>query len=355
MNGGAAAGESAPPIQSIQLLRAVAAGSVALTHLAFGFSDHVGDGLGLGSDDGQVGQTAVALFFLVSGYIMVVSSAKLYGTERGTAQFWQRRAIRILPPYWLATGLLLAVLAWLERPIEGRQIAPSLLLWPYYSEGAGHPFPLLWPGWTLFHELLFYALFGAGISVGKWRAVGFASAVIAVLIIIGQVWPPGPAIMFSLTRPIALLFIAGMAFALWRTRADVRALPLALRWLMAGCAAVLLLLPFKPDNIDALGFAWLGWAGVPALLLFAAAICGPFNLPWFGVVDLAGRTSFALYLLHVPVAWLWTGIYPDFLYPLGAWFYLATLVAGSIAASFVFHFLLERPLTRRLNRLVGPA
>lgn len=35
-------------IAAIQLLRAVAALTVAAAHLAFGFADHVGPGLGLG-------------------------------------------------------------------------------------------------------------------------------------------------------------------------------------------------------------------------------------------------------------------------------------------------------------------
>ncbi len=65
-------------IAAIQLLRALAAFTVAAGHIAFGFADHIGQGLGRAwpsQVSGQVsGQLAVMLFFIVSGYVMMVAA-----------------------------------------------------------------------------------------------------------------------------------------------------------------------------------------------------------------------------------------------------------------------------------------
>jgi exopolysaccharide production protein ExoZ len=186
-----------PKILSIQLLRGLAAGTVALAHLAYAYADHVGPGLGLPASDGQAAQAAVALFFLISGYIMVVSSAPLFGAAGAARRFWLRRAIRIAPPYWLATSRATTMAA------------------------AGGPLPL-------------------------------------------------------------------------------------------------------PQRLT-------------------------------GAVSTLGDASYAIYLLHVPVALAWPLIFPGRLYDLGPWFYLATLVVGTLVASLVFYAHVERPLTKALNRALGSA
>lgn len=113
-------------IQAIQLLRTLAAMTVAVVHLALGFADHVNDGLGIASARpllNQLGQAGVALFFMVSGYVMIVASAGHFGTSGGSQWFWRRRAVRVLPPYWIATLLLVPLLA-----LHGEQAALGDLL-----------------------------------------------------------------------------------------------------------------------------------------------------------------------------------------------------------------------------------
>ena len=83
-------------VESVQLLRAVAAGVVAIAHGAFAFADGVGSGLGVPNIGAYPAQIGVALFFIVSGYVMVVSSRNLFGRTGATRTFWTRRAVRIL-------------------------------------------------------------------------------------------------------------------------------------------------------------------------------------------------------------------------------------------------------------------
>lgn len=343
------------PIQSIQLLRALAAGTVAVIHLAFAFADHVGEGLALGEADNymQLSQAAVALFFLVSGYIMVVSTCPLFGAPDGSRRFWIRRAVRIAPPYWLATLLLAALYLWRGQDFAGLDLLRSLALLPFWSEAAQtQPLPLLWPGWTLFYEALFYFLFGLGVSAGRRWAVAIPAVVLLALIGAGLFLEPRSALLFTLTRPVSLLFIAGMALALWRERGQVLA-----PWLRVALAvASLACLPVVAQlRDDASGLLWLLWSGLPALLLFVAAVGGPLRVPMFAAVNLLGGASYALYLLHVPMGHLWNLIYPGPLYGLGAWPYLLGMGAATLLAALGFWLLVERPLTRALNRKVASA
>ncbi|MFC3101899.1 acyltransferase [Altererythrobacter lauratis] len=343
-------------VLSVQLLRFLAAAIVAAGHLAFAFSDHVGGGLGLDRGvaraSNHASQSAVPLFFLVSGYIMVVASRPLFGVKGGMRAFWLRRAVRILPPYWIATGLLVAVFAWLGREVDGVHLLRSLALVPDYGADGARPLPILWPGWTLFYEMLFYLLFGLGISAGRWPAVGTAAGGIAALVLLGLLIESPGAVLFAATRPVSLLFPIGMALALWREGGGQ--LPAALRVALA--LAVIPAMALLPRSSgDALDFAYLLWAGIPALLLFAAVVGGPLRVPQPRLADMLGGMSYALYLLHLPVAWIWAAFYPGFLFALGPWFHFASLMGGAFALSLGFYLWVERPLTAALNRRLAVA
>src|SRR5262245_61954213 len=49
------------------------------------------------------GGFGVDLFFAISGFIMVVSSEQLFGLPGAGRTFLERRLVRIVPLYWLAT------------------------------------------------------------------------------------------------------------------------------------------------------------------------------------------------------------------------------------------------------------
>ncbi|MEM5340171.1 acyltransferase [Paraburkholderia azotifigens] len=132
-------------LNSIRILRAVTATTVVVHHVLI--------------QDGQVfGQFRVDVFFVLSGFVIALA---LEASTVSVRDFVVSRVVRIVPLYWLAT--LLVFFGALLRPdlfnsttanIPG--LLKSLFFIPYRKE-SGHVFPMLFVGWTLNYEMLFYA------------------------------------------------------------------------------------------------------------------------------------------------------------------------------------------------------
>jgi peptidoglycan/LPS O-acetylase OafA/YrhL len=340
-------------IAAVQLLRALAALTVAAVHIAFAFADHVGTGLGFTSEwEGErQAQMAVLVFFIISGYVMVTAAHGSFGTPGARGRFWWRRFVRIMPPYWLASALLAAVLTVIySQTVDPSAFLASLILIPaWLPSGELRPLVFLWVGWTLIYEMAFYFIFGLCLPLRRGQAVLAVAGMLAVLVAAGLWVPPVNPLLFMLTRPITVIFAAGMGLALWRGEgAQMRP---AWRWLaLIGIVPAMLIIP-EPAVPTAMGWDYLAWAGLPALLLAVAVLGGPLTLPAPAVINRAGDMSYALYLLHLPVAWFWLWFWRrlPFFDP-GPWDYFATAVVASVAISWAFHCWVEQPMLLALNR-----
>ncbi len=340
-------------VVAIQFIRAIAALMVAAAHIAFAFANHIGPGLGLpaGWHAEREAQVAVMLFFIVSGYVMVASSSGRFGTPGARWQFWRRRFVRIMPPYWLASLLLAVVLViFFGRDLDAGHVLRSLALipdWP--GNGDLRPLVFLWVAWTLLYEMAFYLVFGLFLPLPRGRAIAGVVVVLAGMIVAGIWVAPISPLLFALTRPLPVMFVAGMMLALWRGRGGV--LPDGVRWLMLAAAVPAVLLIAQPAVPTAGGWDYLAWAGLPALLIALALLGGPLAMPRPGWIDRAGDASYALYLVHVPVAWAWLWLWGRLpFFDAGPWDYLVSALAATLAASWLFHAWIERPMTRALSR-----
>lgn len=336
-------------IIAIQLLRGIAASGVAIPHIAAGFADHIGTGFGFELYPGHIGQSCVALFFVVSGYVMIVSSRRLFGQRGGSAEFWTRRLVRITPPYWLATAALVAVFLFLGRPVDLGEVGLSLAFVPYWpDDGSLRALPFLWPGWSLFYEMVFYGLFGLFVWAGRNHAVIAASVGLVLLSLMGVFLPPENAFLFTLTRSVGLLFIGGMVLAVMREEGIVFHPLIRIAVLIASILCFALLpAPATPDSMD---LAYTLWCGLPAFLLFLAVLGGELTVPVPRLFDRLGDKSYAIYLLHVPIAWLWIWAYQKALHPEGPWGFFLTAVLLTYVASYIMFRWVERPMTAWLNQ-----
>ncbi len=292
----------------------------------------------------------VDIFFVVSGFIMVHASRDLPEGREGARLFLGRRLARIVPLYWAATTLFLLTALALPTALNSGtpgpwQIVSAYLFWPSVST-VGLIQPVYSLGWTLNYEMLFYALFAAGLLLP--RALGAATVTLALAGLVGAEALAGP-LPLPLSfwgQPIVLEFAAGMAIAALRGRGLSLGTGPRLGLVALG-VAVLLVAAQAPE----LSGSWSTtvWRGSAATLLVLAAACGPprSEEPLVPLQALAavGDASYALYLVHPFVI---RGL-REIMVRLGfGWplLFMVLALAASVAAALLVHLLFEKPATR---------
>ncbi len=346
-------------IASIQRLRALAALTVIVGHAQTESIVAASKaGLGFAPLNLLPWGAGVDLFFVISGFIMVVASERLFARPGGAATFAARRVARIVPLYWLFTTLYVLIQLATRKPVGGADLAASYLFWPRDIFGDGIARPIFTLGWTLNYEMFFYVLFASALVLPARRAVAAVAAVLVAAVAVGRLVPLPPGPLAFWTQPITLEFVFGMGLGLLRR--DGLRLPPPAR-LALGAGAVLLL------ALDLMNSAhrpsdWitptdlvrvLGW-GLPAALLVAAAVLGgedgARDARW-PLLDALGDASYALYLVHPFVVgtlmrtWTLGGLAARF----GYWPFVVLSVALSVAAAFVTRERFEAPMARVLG------
>lgn len=325
----------------IQALRFLAAMLVVIQHATYytherldpAFSDWTGGGVG------------VDIFFVISGFVMVVSSRKLMTQTDGGQVFAKRRLIRIVPLYWLVTTLKIAALfavpaAVLHAKFSFYQALTSYLFFPARN-AEGVLEPLVGVGWTLNYEMFFYLLFTLALLLRR-DIYWFIGSVLG-LCALGSLVPniDSDALTFYF-NPIVLEFFGGMLLA--RVAATWR-FPW---WACLAAFAVGLALLLAPSG--GLFPRFIG-SGLPALLVVSGVVFGERvlagRIPSFLLA--LGAASYALYLFHSLVA----PLAPLVLKRMGVHEVGISVIACvmiSIIVSLITFVVVERPMTRYLNR-----
>lgn len=368
-NSGSRESDRTDTVVLVQVLRGLAAALVLLGHMQEQLrTAALKAGLDAPVRLAWPGGFGVDLFFCISGFIMVVTSMTLAGRDGAASQFLVRRAIRLVPLYWVATLAYLLVL-WLgtrglpEQPVTA--LLSSLFFLPYPVDGmhSGMAYPLLSLGWSLNYEVLFYLLFASTLALAPGRAVT-AAWVLLALLVMGGAWlrPATPALQFW-TQPIVLEFGLGMLLGMawlgdWR-------LPVRASLGLALLAVAALLLDPLGLMTQAVGTSTpndgrrlIGWGLPAAALLFALTGYerGRRDVvrrwPLTPLVRL-GDWSYALYLFHpfalIGLTRIWLRLGED--YRPGLPMLAVLLPVTSVLLAAAVHEGLDRPLTRYLNRL----
>lgn len=148
-------------IQVIDVMRGIAALSVAICHLGGSVFEHWPE---LGNIFGY-GQLGVHVFFVISGFVMPWSLEKTSYVFSGLLRFLARRSIRIDPPYFLtiALTLLLGLLVTLRPGYAGEPYLFEPLRFMFHL---GYLIPFseyTWYNnvfWTLAIEFQYYLIIG---------------------------------------------------------------------------------------------------------------------------------------------------------------------------------------------------
>jgi exopolysaccharide production protein ExoZ len=340
-------------ILSIQVLRAVAALGVVAWHLATELNTN-----GTSAPSLYIGQAGVDLFFVISGFVMVYSSERLFGAPGAPLTFMLSRIIRIAPLYWAISAVLLvhalvrhADLATID--LSAGSLLASFLFVPYPRPG-GEFTPLLKVGWTLNYEMFFYAVFAAALVLRRNFAILAISAILTGIALASALaWPNVPTVFVWPDRIVAE-FVFGILIGFARYHGVRLSLPAATCAVSAGVVLIAGLYGIGVTTPRAI--AW----GIPmALIVAGAALCRmEMTSPFWRAAGRLGDASYAMYLTHlfmdVPrlVAqrmfgmtdgpWIW--------WPIG---YAVFIVIGVIVLALAVHRFFEVPVTRALRSRIG--
>lgn len=245
----------------------------------------------------QFGSVGVDVFFIVSGFIMFyIRDNYMPGGQPRPGLFLYKRVLRVIPPYWLYTALVIVLTLILPQLFRGEtpSLLHSLLLIP-----DDKPYYLM-VGWTLSYEIYFYTLFAITLLLTRTaqQQLGLLTAFFLPCIALGLVMGFEHPIARFLTTPVHLEFLMGGAFCLFLSGRPLPRL-LAPACLIAGIAIYLYVASF-PDKIARREMSELIFFLITAPLLFLGfyAATGPLQRGINRLFGLLGDASYSLYLSH---------------------------------------------------------
>lgn len=331
----------------IQYLRGIAAGLVIIYHsmVMIAVAPYF---------DRPVGDFGVDIFFVISGFVMWVTTE---GQNKSIREFWVSRILRVAPLYWLftfvlvAAALLMPSLFFNSRGVDPVFLLKSILFIPAQNPDVGDVTPVYTIGWTLTYEMFFYAIFGLSLALQNLRMrFLFIFAVIVALATVGTALAPAGPVGKTYTSPIIIEFLLGVLLGVTRQRwVGIGLLPTSL---LIGASSVALVLSDFTVFTRALAY------GVPAFFLVAGFI----SLEKYirsnvnRAVLLFGEASYSLYLSHPISQRIWYVLFVSFFgqitNPAMAVWYAVGAVAAGLLGGIVCYLLVERYL-QKLAKVVS--
>ena len=307
------------------------------------------------------GYLGVDVFFVISGFIMAMSTAELPAGARQAARFFATRCARIYSGWW-PVFLLCLLLYGTTGQLQGKDLFGS-----FWLSQLNFNMLVLPVTWTLTYELYFYAIVALSLlmpcGLRPFVFVAFFTA-----IVIANVWwmvndryaveqfERSNFGMYLYLSPLCLEFLLGYLLQRQRQRQRLR-LPISALTLLTLVSAVGLYyyatrLALKPSGLS--GFFHYPERSLLAGLLASCLICLflrigkwlPYRLSLWG-----GDISYMVYLLHLPALWLFTRFVtpalPQGMPGLG----MALALAMILGLSTLLHLAAERPAYRWFKSL----
>ncbi|MBY0562252.1 acyltransferase [Hyphomicrobium sp.] len=248
------------------------------------------------------GHLGIAIFFVLSGFVISHSLRPYSVTAPVVARFLLRRSVRLDPPYWFAIALTIGMAALSAHVVQGKEplsISMGQLVAHvfYLQEALG--FREIGPiFWTLCQEVQFYLIYALLLAATRndpARSMqGGATAIgVAVAALISLLWPLG-IVTWEPWRgsflPLWHCFLLGAgAYWMWQY-------PQMAVYYFSYVAILTLSAAFKLDEVTLA-------AGLTAMTLWYATTTGGiyrwFSWRW---LQFLGLISYSLYLTHNPVS-----------------------------------------------------
>jgi len=172
------------------------------------------------------GAIGVALFFILSGFIIVYTTQNSGRSAGSVRVFALKRVVRIIPLYYLVTLIWIVGLGQVGYYLfqKPELLARALTFIPSFSKevGPSYGFPPVAVGWTLYYEMLFYLIFCGSLFFGKYRYAVLSfiigALVVGLPILVGEMVTFNPSHYYGFgfeyaevpANPVMLYFLLGV-------------------------------------------------------------------------------------------------------------------------------------------------
>ena len=288
----------------------------------------------------------VDFFFVISGFIIFYVHRDDIGHFERARAFAIKRFIRLYPTLWLIAPAWIVAWLLMHRETSIAAIVSTLLLSPSVT------IPVPDSVWTLRHELLFYISFmmlilNRRVGIGLYLVWTMAVFVQLGLVALGS---PLTGVGAFFTSAYEIDFLLGALVAMMASSIRPSAWPI-----IFGLTLVLAVLAvgqkfnlYRSNIVDYTTISGTWWV-VALGLCFSVLLYGTLAIDSLVRVPrwlvLLGESSYALYLVHVPVQYAiakLAGHAPD-------WLVLSLLVVVPVGVAVGLHRWVERPISKYLR------
>lgn len=292
------------------------------------------------------GKAGVALFFMVSGF--VVPFSLLRGKRYPVRDFCISRFFRLYPAYWLSIPLGVYFFYILPgEPFGTVQLLANLTM---FQQFLGQP-DAIGVYWTLQIELVFYALCIVLFRLGKLKDPRFLLATAVTMLAIGLGaavvrWYTGKGLPIALLLALTLMLF-GMLWRFWLVEGDLAARRYA-RWLGVLFIVSVPVISYFAYSVGGVWYRYVASYYV-ALTLFLLL-----TTRWRvdgAVFQYLGRVSYSVYLLAPVVQEIVLRAYPAETSGMAKHLYVLVIMLLSIAVASACYYLVEKPMITLGKRL----
>jgi peptidoglycan/LPS O-acetylase OafA/YrhL len=297
------------------------------------------------------GMSGVDIFFVISGFVMAMSSRKLVDVPGGWKTFASLRLIRVVPLYWFATTLKIVLVLAVpsvatNTKLDFWQVFNSYFFIPMFDSDDVLMLPVVKVGWTLMYEMLFYTVFAFALFVRKPSLP--LTAAVFLICSVASAFAPKEMYIFDFLNPILLEFVMGMVVAQLCLRG------ITINPWLGGVLALLAFIVICNTGHLPLWWRWTYW-GVPAMIIVGVTAMTERTVGRYlpKMLAVLGDSSYSLYLFHAFTLPLLFAVFLK-LHLQSMALAVVICVAVSPVVSLAIYLLLERPMTQTIRKLVMP-
>lgn len=340
-------------ILSIHYLRGIAAVLVVFFHFST-FLDNYYVQRDLGWIFFGGGAFGVDLFFMISGFVIVLSTQ----STQSKSIFIVRRFFRVYPPF-IFVFIISALTVYSNNTLHDLIRAAFLIQKDYTAPSPTFGYNILGPAWTLTYEVYFYSIFVVAMSLShKHRVIISAILLIAPTLILQKIYTgsisfsgnaspyiPSDMRLYGLIRfiasPILIEFVIGMVFYELFTKIKFKVNKDISTLILVVCCGIFTTFYFGNFNNE-FGMHGFGIWSIP--LLFGFLVYDKYvGFSENRLLSILGDASFSIYISHfafVNAVTVYNPLFFTSMTGLGKFFFMTTLT-GTVGLAL--HFIIEKP------------